>query len=117
MMTSWDFLADLLDLTERPQASAPLVPLHGLTGGAYWDAYHTLAPDAQHLAQTSLWLDDYFCGWSPGADTWLPIVVVPPPGVPNVPAPPAIPEMSVWMMMLMGLIAIVAQPKRNAQRR
>ena len=99
--------------------------LDGLSGLPFWTAYHVdLTPVEQTQAQTELWFDAFYCGWSPGPDTWQPapppVVVEPPPWIPppvvvvpppwNGPPPPHIvcaPELSTWLMLTVGLGAIV----------
>ena len=97
--------------------------LSGLSGDAFWTAYHTqLTPYQQLIAQGELeW--DFFC-WSPGPDNWhpQPIHIVPPPPpiyippitIPIVEPPPyipppistPIPETSTWLMLILGLCAM-----------
>ena len=123
-------MRDLTDFT------TVFTTLGGLSGDAFWTAYHTdLTPYQQLLAQGELEFD-FFC-WSPGPDNWqtpvtittagpppaaitgpvidqvvidqpiIPVVVVPPPWtVPIVPPPAAIPEPSTWLMLMLGAAAI-----------
>ena len=88
-------------------SSSVVTPLHGLSGSSFWETYHALTPQVQELAQGELWLDNYFCGWTPGPDTGKQIVVVPPPWSPPVVPPlPVIPELPMWAMFAIGMVMI-----------
>ncbi len=85
-----------------------------LTGGPFWSAYHAMDAGDQQIADGELQLDAWFCGWTPGPDTWIPpIVLVPPPiDIPPIQST-AVPEIGTWLMLLIGCAMVGARMYRR----
>ena len=95
-----------------------------LTGEAFWSAYHAMDAGDQQIADGELQLDAWFCGWTPGPDTWTaplpPVVIAPPPYdlPPWTPPVAAAPELATWLMLMIGLatIGILAERKWKGRK-
>ena len=99
-------LGNLLELLiPTPDVNTTFTALSGQSGQAFWTSYDGLSSHQQDLAQTELWLDAFFCGWSPGDRTTTTDVVEVTPPLPYIPVQPpiVIPELSTWIMMILGL--------------
>ncbi len=94
--------------------------LDPLTGAPFWAAYHAMGPGDQAIAQGELQLDAWFCGWTPGPDTWTapppPVVIVPPPYEPPPWTPPvvAVPEPATWLMLTIAFATIGMLAERRS---
>ena len=88
----WVDLLELLIPTPQttPDVNTTFQVLGGQSGPAFWTSYDGLSSHQQGLAQTELWLDSFFCGWSPGDRTTTPETAIPGPPTTTTTTPPTI---------------------------